>query len=386
MTTKPSDRDWATYWANARPPRISVGQSTKLMDHVDYKLAETTEDRESIYRMRYRAFLDEGAISPNAQGMISDRFDDLPSSWIFGVYVRDTLVSSIRVTVASEASRTSPSYDVFEDILAPMIDQGMTIVDPTFFVADPDQARRFPALPYLTIRLCYVACAHFGADLLLATVRAEHRAFYRKVFLHAPLAGPRMFPGLIKPLVLMASNFGSVRDRVLTKYPYLHSSLFERRMLFQKDSAEFITAKKSLADLKSYIRSVWGDSDALPLALKILDRITISPADEKEVLDFPVLCRLTGKNQPDSELLTAISILTTSKHPALRACLRARADDGREYDVSRDVLDEAIDFASSERTDPAATEAFNSFAAGVILYFAPTEIFESSSPEFAAAV
>ena len=66
---------------------------------------------------------------------------------------------------------------------------------PTRFVADPDQVKRFPELPYLTLRLAYMACEYFNADLGLAIVRAEHQAFYRRVFLHETIAEPRMFPG-----------------------------------------------------------------------------------------------------------------------------------------------------------------------------------------------
>ena len=56
--------------------------------------------------------------------------------------------------------------------------------------------KRFPELPYVTLRLAYMACEYFNADLGLAIVRAEHQAFYRRVFLHETIAEPRLFPGL----------------------------------------------------------------------------------------------------------------------------------------------------------------------------------------------
>ena len=74
------------------------------------------------------------------------------------------------------------------------------IIDPARFVADPDKAKRFPELPYVTLRLAYMACEYFKADLGLAIVRPEHQAFYRRVFLHETIAEPRLFPGLIKPV------------------------------------------------------------------------------------------------------------------------------------------------------------------------------------------
>ncbi len=66
----------------------------------------------------------------------------------------------------------SPSAEVFADLCIPRLDEGKIIIDPTRFVADPDKAKRFPELPYLTVRLGYMACGHFNADIGLAIVRA----------------------------------------------------------------------------------------------------------------------------------------------------------------------------------------------------------------------
>jgi hypothetical protein len=208
----------------------------ELLDQVDYRLAETEEEKDAIYRLRYRAYLNEGAIEPNRDRRTTDRFDDLPSTWTFGVYIEGDLASSIRISLATPGQRTSPSVDVFPEILLPELARGKVIVDPTRFVADPDRAKRFPELPYVTVRLGYVACGYFNADIGLATVRAEHRAFYRRVFLQQPLCEPRLFPGLLKPVGLMAADYPAIRERVYQRFPFMRSSSFERRMLFERSS------------------------------------------------------------------------------------------------------------------------------------------------------
>ena len=86
----------------------------------------------------------------------------------------------------------------------------------------------------MTLRLAYMACEYFNADLGLAIVRAEHQAFYRRVFLHETIAEPRLFPGLLKPVGLMAANFPALRDKVFERYPMMRSTAFERRMLFER--------------------------------------------------------------------------------------------------------------------------------------------------------
>jgi hypothetical protein len=212
----------------------TAGRSSDLLDQVDYRLAETPLEKEAIYNLRYRAYLREGAVAESSEQRVIDQYDDLPNSWTFGVFVRGELYSSVRISVLTREWRESCSAEAFGEILVPRIDRGEVIIDPARFVADPDRANRFPELPYVTLRLAYMACEHFNADLGLAIVRAEHQAFYRRVFLHETIAAPRFFPGLLKPVGLMAADFPTLREKVFERYPMMRSTAIERRMLFQR--------------------------------------------------------------------------------------------------------------------------------------------------------
>jgi N-acyl-L-homoserine lactone synthetase len=218
----------------AKAVTVVPGRSIDPLEHIDYRRADTPEEKDSIYRLRYRAYLREGAILRSESERVTDRYDDLPNNFTFGIYVHGELVSSIRISVLSSEWRGSPSSEMFSDLLHPELDRGRIIIDPTRFVADSEKARRLPELPYVTVRLGYLACAHFNADIGLANVRPEHRAFYRKVFLQQPWGEPRLYPGLIKPVGLMAAQYRDVRDRVFERFPYMRSSAFERRILFER--------------------------------------------------------------------------------------------------------------------------------------------------------
>jgi hypothetical protein len=215
--------------------RVAV-RRRELLDKVEYRLAETDAERAAIYRLRYRAYLKEGAIEPNSLGIVSDRYDSLPNSWIFGIFFEGELTSSLRITVASPDNQACPSMDVFPDLLEPWLASGKVIVDPTRFVSDPDRTNRVPELAYLTLRLAYVACEHFHADIGLASVRAEHQAFYRRVFMNAVCA-PRVYPGLKKPIGLMEIDFPATHMKVFARYPFLRSTSFERHKLFARTMA-----------------------------------------------------------------------------------------------------------------------------------------------------
>ncbi len=216
--------------AESRPTAYARGSD--LLEQVDYRLALTREEKEQIYNLRYRAYLREGAVKESPEQRVTDQYDDLPNSWTFGVYFAGELYSSVRISLLTSEYRQSCSAEAFGEILLPMLDQGKVIVDPARFVADPDKVRRLPELPYVTLRLAYMACEYFNADLGLAIVRAEHQAFYRRVFLHETIAEPRMFPGLLKPVGLMAADFPRLKEKVFERYPMMRSTAFERRMLF----------------------------------------------------------------------------------------------------------------------------------------------------------
>jgi len=237
-------------------PRTSLFvRGGALFDRVDYRLIETPEDKDCLYLMRYRAYLHGGLILPSESQRVSDRYDDAPNAWTFGIYVDGELCSSLRVHVLTPEWRMSYATELFGDILHPRLDQGEIFIDPARFVADPEKAQRFPDLPYLTVRLGYLACEHFNADTGLALVRAEHQAFYRRVFLNETIAEPRSFPNVTKKVALMASDFRTVREPVLARFPIMRSSAFERRMLFQRDRHSFHEAVISTFEPASIIPS-----------------------------------------------------------------------------------------------------------------------------------
>src|SRR3954452_10202258 len=106
-------------------------RSADPLEYVDYRLAETPEEKDEIYRLRYRAYLREGAILPSESGRVCDHYDDAPNTWIFGVHVHGELYSSIRVSVLTSECRTSPSADMYTNVIHPELDRGKLLVDPT---------------------------------------------------------------------------------------------------------------------------------------------------------------------------------------------------------------------------------------------------------------
>ena len=218
--------------AFAESPQTFSDRVSRLLEKVDYRLALDDDDKDEIYRLRYDAYLNEGAIGPSFARRFQDKFDDKDNTWTYGFYVDGRLVSSIRIHVATSAFPDMPALLSFPEILGPELDAGKVIIDPTRFVIDRRASRAYPELRYVIVRLPFIACEFFGADLLLATVRTEHQAFYRRVFGHQLIAPARPYPTLVKPLSLMSLDYLATKDRVQQRYPFFRSTFFERRMLF----------------------------------------------------------------------------------------------------------------------------------------------------------
>jgi hypothetical protein len=214
-------------------PQSFSDRVSELLDRIDCRLADSDEDRETIYRLRYECYLREGAISPNLSEKFSDAHDDDENARIFGLYIDDELASSIRIHVTSPEHSDFPSRSVFSDLLEPELRAGKVIVDPTRFVTNKRLSQLYPGLPYATLRLCWLAAEHFRAEHFLVAIRAEHQAFYRRTFLHRPICEARPYPLLAKPISLMTVDFSDVADRVHQRYPFFRSTYFERRMLFE---------------------------------------------------------------------------------------------------------------------------------------------------------
>jgi N-acyl-L-homoserine lactone synthetase len=202
----------------------------RLLDRIDCRLAETDEERDAIFRLRYQAYLRSEGIAPNPSEKFSDPFDDLGDVYLFGLYDDDALASSVRIHVASKEHPLFPTGEVFPEILRPKLDAGKVMIDTTRFVADANLARLNRVLPYATLRLCGLAARHFHAEYLLAAVRVEHQAFYRRAFGHELVCGPRSYPMLNKPVCLMMAQI----DQVYRRYQFLRSTFAERRLLFTR--------------------------------------------------------------------------------------------------------------------------------------------------------
>ncbi len=207
----------------------------ELLDRTDYRVAVTDEDREAIFRLRYDAYVGANGILPSFSKRLSDRYDDLDNTTIFGIFVDQELAATIRVSVATADYPEFPGMEVFPEILQPELAAGKVIIDPTRLASREEFSRKYPSLlPYMITRLPWMVAEYFKADIILAAVKPEHRAFYERVFDCRVVGEPAFYPSLMSAHHLMTCDFPNVRDKVHQNHPVFRSSYFERRTLMQE--------------------------------------------------------------------------------------------------------------------------------------------------------
>nr|CAD6619703.1 acetyltransferase [Rhizobium sp. TCK] len=210
--------------------------STKLLsilDAVEYRRIESQEDFEDIARLRYKSYQERGVLPLSASSMLDEvDFDD--HAYVFGVYLYEELVSTIRVHYVTPTHRVSQSAGVFPDAVNAFLDAGMTLIDPARLAIDPELDGERSALPFLTVRPTIMAAIYFNADRMLQHIRPAHSAFYRRYF-YADTVVPPTFASIYGfDLTLLASRTREIGPKLLSRFPIYESQPYERRLMFDR--------------------------------------------------------------------------------------------------------------------------------------------------------
>ncbi|WFU08243.1 hypothetical protein QA646_13140 [Rhizobium sp. CB3090] len=210
-----------------------AGKLMEVLDHVEYRRIESSEDMEDVARLRYKAYKARAVLPIAAKSMIDDiDFDE--QAYVFGVYYYEELVSTVRIHHVTPDHRVCQSTGIFPDEIHAFLDAGMTLIDPARFAIDPDFELEMPALPYLTLRPAIVGAIYFDTDRVMQHIRPAHAAFYKRVFYADTIVPPRMTETYGFELTLLASRSKEIRGKLMQRYPFFDSEPYERRMMFSR--------------------------------------------------------------------------------------------------------------------------------------------------------
>lgn len=203
-----------------------------LIDALEYRVCTTEAEYDAVGRLRYDAYLAEGAIPPNPHRRLGDAHDTAANALVFAIHLDGALAASIRLHRACARHPVSPALAAFPEHLGAVLAARRAFIDPSRFVTDARAAAAHPGLHLGVLRLAFIAADYAGAQMVTATVRQEHQAFYRRVLNCTPVCPPRPYPGLLKPLGLMTVDYGEQAPRVLARYPFFAPRPGPERALF----------------------------------------------------------------------------------------------------------------------------------------------------------
>lgn len=221
---------------------VSSEKMKETAAQLSYRRATTEEEFEAIGRLRKQACLNSRMYLPSPGDMILESHDFQPNAYVFGVYAGGELVSSLRVSHLNADARFGLPVELFPDVFNPLVDQGMTFVDPSRLAIDVDRGRHLPGLALLTLRLGHIATAHFDADYCLAVIKHAHSAFYRRVFKATMLAPPQRFGHYAHDVSMFGGSRGSLPS-ISARYPAFNYDDNERWALYGdyvSDTAPFV--------------------------------------------------------------------------------------------------------------------------------------------------
>jgi tetratricopeptide (TPR) repeat protein len=224
-----------------------------VLDRVEYRYCESGEDLEDIYRLRYESYLRAGMLESGAQRKVTDKFDDLPNSYRFGVYYEGRLVSTLRLHAVGPMHPLSPSTEVFGDVLMPRIAAGETFIDISRLAMDHECSSALKNLPFVTLRLAVVAAQYFLSGNVIGMAEPAHCAFYRRVFLAEILATDRLDIDTKKTVQLLSANVNqNLYYYLYNRFPFFKSTPLERNVLFSRGKT-WETGRRSISATAKYM-------------------------------------------------------------------------------------------------------------------------------------
>lgn len=173
--------------------------------------ARTDGDFLAIGALRYRCYRMEGLINETPSRVFIDEFDHSPRAQVYAVYHDGVLVSSVRLHVLDASHAASATYRAFSDILTPLIDSGLTLVDGARFVVDAELGSLRLSIAWQTLKICLRVADEIAADFGVAAVQPAQVRLYERIYGFHQMAEPRDYGQLTKKLALIGVDFSKKR-------------------------------------------------------------------------------------------------------------------------------------------------------------------------------
>jgi hypothetical protein len=208
------------------------------MPRIETRRVKTASDYAQVFKLRYATYRANDLIEANEAQVSIDTYDLLENCQVFGLYLDGELASSIRIHKVTPETPWCPAMKSFGDLLKPRLAEGETFVDGSRFCVDREKSAVVGILPFLTVRIAYMASVHFSSTYNISVVRREHAAFYRRYYGFEQWADNVRLDWYKLPVELYVGDMRKNRQRIDERLPFMQSNIEERLMLFSDDLPE----------------------------------------------------------------------------------------------------------------------------------------------------
>lgn len=178
---------------------------------ISLRIFSKTTNRQPIFELRYRAYLEAKLIESCARQEFSDSYDDMDSTKIIGAFHNGACIGSLRLAfgLGGAAIPSMPCQTAFGDIDVLSSPASGRVVEFSRMVVAPDISNNsFRTTLYGSlVRAGMIVCNAGRADFAVIAVLPKMMPFYKMMCGFDFLAGPRTYPGFAFEVNLMGRDF-----------------------------------------------------------------------------------------------------------------------------------------------------------------------------------
>ena len=172
-----------------------------------------------VYSMRYRSYSAQDYIDKCSTEKFMDEYDAMPNCKSFLLYSGKKAIGSIRSCLYTPESKLNiPVMDVFPEELGKEVGYDKIMIEANKFVVDPEfQKKGGVKARYSIYSNIADQLIDERADVLVAGIRTEHLAFYKKLFFK-PASDIREYPHLkFKTLLVVCEDVDKFCEKIYSK-------------------------------------------------------------------------------------------------------------------------------------------------------------------------
>lgn len=198
-------------------------QKAAAADMLVARLFTADEDRDALFALRLQSFRAAGLDVPADGGLYKDRYDDLATTLIAGVYLGRQPVGTLRICFwkPGAVGLSLPCEAVYPEVDRIKRSANGIVVEIARLAVEPSlTTTRRTAVYAQVVRLGIMACLASDVAVTLVATHQKSKTFYQRIFGFSLAAGPQPYPPGDEPIILLAQDFRTANKRLAMRNPF----------------------------------------------------------------------------------------------------------------------------------------------------------------------